>query len=81
MDFTIPRYLLLELLQHLDRFITGAERAPGSIAAFVELNFDEEEFGELVDAMESTDESLQVAACRSAAARINAVLRADWMEE
>lgn len=81
MDFTIPRYLLLELLQMLDRFITGAERAPGSIAAFVEMNFEEDEFAELVTAMASADESVQVAACRNAAAQINAVLRADWMEE
>ena len=81
MDFTIPRYLLLELLQKLDGFITGSERAPGSISAFVEMNFEEDEFGDLLDAMDSTDEALQLAACRAAAARINAALRADWMEE
>ena len=40
-DFGIPRYLLLELLQRLDGFITGKERDPGGIAVFVEMNFDD----------------------------------------
>ena len=82
MDFSIPRFLLLELAQRLDRFVTGQERAPGTLAAWVEMNFDEEdEFADLLDALESGDEKRQIAACRSAAARVNDVLRADWMEE
>jgi hypothetical protein len=61
--------------------VTGAERAPGAIAVFVETNFEEDEFADLVEALSSTDEKLQIAACRAAAKRINDALRADWMEE
>lgn len=81
MDFGIPRYLLLELLQMLDGFITGRERAAGSIAAFVEMNFEDDEFADLVEALGTTDLASQIAACKSTSARINEGLRLDWMEE
>lgn len=81
LDFGIPRYLLLELLQMLDRFVTGKERAAGSITAFVEMNFEEDEFADLVEALGTGDLAMQIAACKSTAARINETLRLDWMEE
>ena len=81
LDFGIPRFLLLELLQRLDRFITGAERAPGALAVFIETNFEEEEFGDLLEALVSGNETMMIAAARQTSARINEALRLDWMEE
>lgn len=81
MDFGIPRYLLLELLQRLDGFITGKERDPGGIAVFVEMNFDDEEFAELLHAFGTADEPTQILVAKATSARINEGLRLDWMEE
>ena len=81
MDFGIPRYLLLELLQMLDRFITGKERDTGGIAHFVEQNFEDDEFADLLYALSTGDEAMQIQVAKATSHRINEGLRLDWMEE
>ena len=81
MDFGIPRYLLIDLLQKLDRFITGKERDPGGISVFVEQNFEDDEFADLLYAFSTADEPTQIQVAKATSARINESLRRDWMEE
>lgn len=81
MDFGIPRYLLIELLQLLDRFITRKETDPAAIAIFVEMNFEDDEFADLLHALSTSDEATQIKVARATSARINEGLRLDWMEE